>query len=107
MFSAPLSDVISDVENETVFPSDFTLEQNYPNPFNPSTIIRFSLPQSETVNLKIYNNLGEEVEELLNSELGAGTHSVEFNATALASGVYYYRIEAGNFTEVKKMILLR
>lgn len=107
MFSAPLSDVISDVEGETVFPSDFVLEQNYPNPFNPSTIIRFSLPQSETVNLKIYNNLGEEIEELLNSELSAGTHNVEFNAAALASGVYYYRIEAGNFTEVKKMILLR
>jgi len=106
MFSAPLTDVVS-VRDDSEFPADFVLEQNYPNPFNPSTIIRFSLPQTEYVSIRVYNTVGEEVYELVNSQLSAGTHSVDFNAKTLASGVYYYRIKAGNFNDVKKMILLK
>jgi photosystem II stability/assembly factor-like uncharacterized protein len=106
MFSAPLSDVVS-VKDESEFPANFVLEQNYPNPFNPSTTINFSLPQTESVNVRIYNTVGEEVFELVNSQLGAGTHSLKFDARTLAGGVYYYRIKAGNFNAVKKMVLLK
>jgi hypothetical protein len=106
MFSAPLSDVVS-VRDESEFPGNLVLEQNYPNPFNPSTTIDFSLPQTESVNIRVYNTVGAEVYELVNSQLSAGTHSIEFDAGTLASGVYYYRIKAGSFIDVKKMVLLR
>lgn len=106
MFSAPLSDV-TPVEDEFEIPVDFILRQNYPNPFNPGTAIKFSLPQSEFVDIRIYNSNGEEIAELAVSQYNAGTHTIHFNASALASGVYYYRIKAGNFNDVKKMILLK
>ncbi len=88
-------------------PNDFTILQNYPNPFNPSTFIHFTLPKSEFVTLKIYNILGEEVASLVNDKLRAGNHTYPFDGGDLASGVYMYRIEAGEFQDVKKMILLR
>ena len=89
-------------------PSVFSLEQNYPNPFNPSTIIKFSIPQKENVSLKIYNILGKEVAVLINNDLmGEGKHQVEFDASGLNSGVYFYTIEAGNYRETKKMILMK
>ncbi len=88
-------------------PKDYSLLQNYPNPFNPSTIIEFSLPGNSIVTLKIYNSLGEEVAELVNGELQAGYHSVNFNASNISSGIYFYRISAGSFVQTKKMILIK
>ena len=85
----------------------FELSQNYPNPFNPSTQIEFSVPQQSTVQLKVYNTLGQLVATLVNGNLSAGSHSVTFDARNLASGLYIYRLSAGNFTSVKKMMLLK
>lgn len=85
----------------------FTLEQNYPNPFNPATQIRFSIPSTEVVTLKIYNVLGQEVKTLLNEEMKAGSYEFNFNASNLASGIYVYALQAGNYTANKKMMLLK
>ena len=94
-------------ENSNILPTSFSLEQNYPNPFNPSTTIKFAIPSDNKVVLKIYDILGREVTTLLNTQLKAGYHSIDWNASRLASGTYIYRLEAGNFTQVKKMILLK
>jgi hypothetical protein len=93
-------------------PSGFLLLQNYPNPFNPSTTIKYSIPTSEFVILKIYDVLGNEVATLDNEEKPAGVYEIEFNSHSgevrnLTSGVYFYRIHAGGFVETKKMSLLR
>ena len=88
-------------------PTKFNLEQNYPNPFNPNTKIRFSIPKEVQVNVSIFNILGEKVKELKNELMKPGYYDVEFNATGFASGVYLYRIKAGDFVETKKMILLK
>jgi hypothetical protein len=88
-------------------PSDFTLLQNYPNPFNPSTTITFSLPLESQVALVIYNALGESVIELVNEVKEAGSHSVEFNAVGLPSGIYFYKLQAAEFAQVRKMMLLK
>jgi hypothetical protein len=90
-----------------LIPKVYSLEQNYPNPFNPATTIRFSIPEAGTVNLSIYNLIGEKVADILNSELKSGSYEVSFDASALSSGVYFYTIEAGNFISTKKMILLK
>ncbi|RKY94534.1 MAG: hypothetical protein DRQ01_02115 [Ignavibacteriae bacterium] len=87
--------------------TNFKLEQNYPNPFNPETRIDFSVSKSTFVNLTIYDAIGNEVVTLVSEDKPVGTYSVEFIATGLSSGVYYYKLEAGNFVETKKMILLR
>lgn len=85
---------------------DYSLAQNYPNPFNPTTRIKFYLKQGGKVKLAVYNIIGQKVAELVNQELPSGFHEVEFNGAGLASGVYIYRLNAGNiFTSVKKMIL--
>ena len=85
----------------------FKLEQNYPNPFNPVTTIKFALPEASKVSLKIFSAVGEEVAELVNEEKPAGYHQVEFNATKLSSGIYFYELNAGTFRSIKKMILLK
>jgi len=85
----------------------YKLEQNYPNPFNPSTRISYELAQPEFVSLKIYNMIGEEVSTLLNEQKPAGRYTVQFNASALASGVYLYKLKAGNYTSVRKMVVLK
>ena len=87
--------------------SNFILEQNYPNPFNPSTKINYSLSQSEKVSIEIYNTIGQNIQTLVNKQMPAGHHEVEFNAKNLPSGIYLYSIRAGDFYDVKKMILLR
>jgi hypothetical protein len=94
-------------QQNNLYPDEYVLEQNYPNPFNPSTTIQFSLPKSGDVTLKIFNLLGEEVKTLVEEYREAGKHSVQFNASQLASGIYFYRLQAGSFVETKKMILLR
>jgi hypothetical protein len=96
------------VESETSnIPVSYALNQNYPNPFNPSTKINFTLPTQNNVKLTVYDITGKEVKELINGELSAGDHTVDFNAANLASGAYIYRIQAGNFVESKKMVLLK
>ncbi|MGE5811711.1 MAG: carbohydrate-binding domain-containing protein, partial [Ignavibacteria bacterium] len=83
------------------------LFQNYPNPFNSGTVIKFSVKDNDHVLLKIYNNIGEKIAELVNHELPAGNYSVKWNAENFASGIYYYSISSGSYFEHKKMILLR
>lgn len=90
-----------------ITPKSFTLYQNYPNPFNPSTTIKFSVPYKSHVNITIYDVTGKEISSLVNEEKSAGTYSVNFNARNLSSGMYLYRIACGNFTQVKKMLLLK
>ncbi|MBS1515195.1 MAG: T9SS type A sorting domain-containing protein, partial [Bacteroidetes bacterium] len=85
----------------TTVADNYSLSQNYPNPFNPSTNIKFAIPQSGFVTLKIYNMLGKEVATLVSSNLSAGSYNYDFNASNLASGIYFYKLEAGNFSEVK------
>ncbi len=87
--------------------AEFKLSQNYPNPFNPSTTISFALPKQADVKLNVYNPIGEKVVELLNGNISAGYHQVNFDGSNLSSGLYFYKISAGNFVSVKKMMLLK
>ena len=97
------------VEDQGYFglPKEYNLAQNYPNPFNPTTTIQYSIPHRSNVELKVYDVLGNEVAILINEEKERGVYTVSFDATGLASGMYLYRLQAGNFVETKKMILLR
>ncbi len=88
-------------------PREFALMQNYPNPFNPSTIISFQIPKSGLVSLKIYDVLGIEIATLLNEEKNPGKYEIDFNASYLSSGIYFYTLRAGNFISIKKMILIK
>ncbi len=88
-------------------PDNYELNQNYPNPFNPTTIINFSIPKNEFVSLKVYDILGNEVKVLVNEEKSPGYYETLLNATGLSSGIYFYRIQAGDFVESKKMLLLK
>ncbi|MEJ2617986.1 MAG: pectinesterase family protein, partial [Ignavibacteriaceae bacterium] len=98
---------VKDDENINQVPLNFQLFQNYPNPFNPSTTIKYGIPQSSHVKIILYDILGREVATIVNEVKNAGYYTVKFNASSLASGVYFYRIEAGNFVQVKKMMLLK
>ncbi len=103
-----INSIITSVdEGEVYLPEEIALEQNYPNPFNPSTKIKFSIPSSGFATLKIYNALGEEVAVLLDKEFTAGTYEVNWNATGLPSGVYFYQLKTEGYVETKKMILLK
>lgn len=97
------------LSNEVVIaaPDEYSLNQNYPNPFNPSTKISFQIPVDGAVSLKIFDISGKEVLELVNGNLNAGFHTINFNATGLTSGVYFYKLSAGNFTKVMKMSLIK
>ena len=88
-------------------PADYSLLQNYPNPFNPATIIKYTIPEKTWATLTVYNILGRKVAGLLNGETAPGYHQVEFNGSNLASGIYFYRLAAGSFTQIKKMILIK
>ena len=92
---------------EDLLPAQYELEQNYPNPFNPSTKIRFTIPEAGLVSMKVYNLLGQEVAILVNEEQAVGVYEVTFDATQLPSGIYFYSINAGDFSATKKMILLK
>lgn len=98
--------LVAITQNSTIA-SEYKLSQNYPNPFNPSTKIDFSLPNSTNVELKIFDVLGREVYTLLNEEFAAGNYSVDFNASELPSGMYFYKLTSGEFSEVKKMVLIK
>ncbi|MCJ7553268.1 MAG: T9SS type A sorting domain-containing protein, partial [Ignavibacteriaceae bacterium] len=99
----------SSVANEiSSIADDYLLEQNYPNPFNPTTMIRFNLSEAGIVSLKIYNLLGQEVASLINSEFyNSGSYELNFDASNLPSGIYFYRINANEFSASKKMILIK
>lgn len=91
----------------TEVPEKFSLSQNYPNPFNPATNIKFQIPKSEFVKIVVYDVLGKEVQTLVNKQLSPGTYEVDFDGSALPSGVYYYMLEAGEFNQTKKMVLIK
>lgn len=94
-------------ESDILSPLSFELRQNYPNPFNPSTTIAFTLPGNSDVQLDIFDSSGQKVATLLNSRLSAGSHSVQWDASGMASGLYLYKIQAGEYLQIKKMILLK
>lgn len=88
-------------------PTEYILSQNYPNPFNPSTKIKYEIPEISFVNIKVYDVLGSEVVTLINEEQTVGSYEVEFDASNLPSGIYFYRLQAGSFVETKKMVLMK
>ena len=106
---------VTDINEQENFPGEFTLYQNYPNPFNPSTKIKFSIPsviasgakQSQFITLKVYDVLGNEMTTLVNEEKEPGTYEVNFDASSLTSGMYFYTLQTGNYSETKKMIFLK
>ena len=98
---------VTGINNETEIPNSYTLSQNYPNPFNPTTTISYKLPERMYVSLKIYDIIGNEVDELVNESQNSGNYSINFNASNLSSGVYFYRIQAGEFVYTRKMLLLK
>lgn len=101
------NDIVSVVEDEQEFPSEYILEQNYPNPFNPSTTISFALPEASNVKLIIYNTLGQKIDELVNSNLEAGWYNYQWNPGTLATGIYIYELRTDKFISVKKMLFLK
>ncbi len=96
---------ISPVSSEV--PEKYSLNQNYPNPFNPSTTLRYSIPVSGNVNLAVYDELGREVQTLVNAKQFAGTYEIQCDGTSYASGIYYYKLQSGNFVETKKMTMVK
>ncbi|GBD86208.1 hypothetical protein BMS3Abin03_00118 [bacterium BMS3Abin03] len=98
---------VSAVEDKESIILSYELYQNYPNPFNPQTTIKYQIPELSLVALKVFDVLGSEVVTLVNEEKQTGTYEVEFDATGLPSGVYFYQIKAGNYIETKKMLLLQ
>ncbi len=94
-------------KTENTLPNTFKLEQNYPNPFNSTTQIAYDLPTEEFVSLRVYNLLGQEVAVLVNERRPAGAYTVTFRASDLPSGMYFYRISAGEFQQTRKLLLLR
>ncbi|MBC8043150.1 MAG: M6 family metalloprotease domain-containing protein [Rhizobacter sp.] len=103
----PVAANVLDIGEVAVAPKTFELRQNYPNPFNPSTVINYQLSASSQVGLKVFDVLGREVATLVNERQAAGGYSVRFNAARLSSGVYFYRLVAGNFVQTKKMLLVK
>jgi uncharacterized protein (TIGR02145 family) len=95
------------VDNKKELPLEYSLSQNYPNPFNPSSLISFAIPKSSNVSLKVYDLLGKEITTLVDKELSAGYHEVSFDGSSLSSGIYLYTIQAADFIQTKKMILLK
>ena len=93
--------------NNNEIPASYKLEQNYPNPFNPSTSIKFDLPKSGFVTLKVYNSIGKEVATLISESMSAGNHQVSFDASGLSSGLYFYKLSTDNFNDTKKMLLVK
>jgi hypothetical protein len=106
-FPADGDDALAAAKGNSLLPNDYDLLQNYPNPFNPSTVISFALPSASDVSLRIYNVLGQEVATLVDGRMEAGNYQIEWNADQNPTGVYFYRISAGTFSESKKMLLLK
>jgi hypothetical protein len=92
---------------EKELPTEFAVSQNYPNPFNPSTLIEYALPTESSVRLEVFGVLGQRIATLVEEQKSAGYHAVRFDAGQLPSGIYYYRIVAGDFIQVRKMLLVK
>ncbi|MEJ2545278.1 MAG: T9SS type A sorting domain-containing protein, partial [Calditrichaceae bacterium] len=107
MVDLPKGPVSIETEDINTLPVVYSLGQNYPNPFNPTTSINFNLPKAGKTTLKVYNALGQLVRTIVDKDMNAGVHTVTFDARALSTGVYFYRITSGKFTKVKKMVLLK
>jgi hypothetical protein len=95
------------INDETLSIIDYKLNQNYPNPFNPTTTISFQLPVTSYVTLKVYDILGNEISSLVDETKSPGSYSISFDGSTLASGMYLYRLDAGNYSQVRKMVLLK
>jgi hypothetical protein len=93
--------------NEYEIPKEYKLEQNYPNPFNPGTKINYSIPKAGLITLKVYDMLGKEVSTLVNENKNAGNYTIVFNGGNLSSGIYFYKLSSGDFTQTKKMLLIK
>jgi fibronectin-binding autotransporter adhesin len=106
-FSLVFSKTIINSVSINSLPTEFSLFQNYPNPFNPSTTIKYSIPQTSFVSITIYDILGKEVSKLVNEEKQSGSYEVQFNGSKFSSGVYFYRMNAGKYDAVKKLVLLK
>lgn len=108
-FYTAITGIITDIKEKKSeeIPVDYKLMQNFPNPFNPTTIINYSVPKLSKVHLEVFDQLGRKLKTLVNKEQEGGSYQVEFDAVNLSSGVYYYRLAADNFTNVKKMIILK
>ncbi len=100
-------DISTDVEDEVLNVSEYSLSQNYPNPFNPSTLISFGLKEAGETTIKIFDALGREVDNILSKDLSAGSHSIIFDGSDLSSGIYFYQIQSGDFVATKKMMLIK
>jgi hypothetical protein len=104
----PLSQIVASVEPfEHDLPGEFMLQQNYPNPYNPTTVVRYQLPAADQVRLVVYDMLGREVAVLVNGKEEAGYHTATFDRSGLASGVYLYRLIAGQFVQTRKMAIVK
>jgi len=101
------NNIVSNLENENILPTEYNIEQNYPNPFNPLTKIKFDLPEVSYVRLTIYNSLGQKVKELVNTKLNAGQHIYKWNAINYVSGIYFYELLTEEFISIKKMVLIK
>ena len=101
------SSLVSVNNLNSVNPESFILQQNYPNPFNPKTVINYELRVTSNAKLRVFDVLGNEVAELVNEKQNAGSYSVEFDGSGFASGIYFYKLTAGEFSETKRMILLK
>ena len=98
---------LTDLQTNETIPFEYNLQQNFPNPFNPTTTVKFSIPEVSKVTLEVYNVLGQKITQLINKNLNAGNHEIEFSAKDLSSGIYFYTLNAGNFHSTKKMILMK
>jgi hypothetical protein len=108
VYRRPMSEIVAGVGiSRGEVPALFRLDQNFPNPFNPSTTVRYALPVRSHVTLSVFNPLGQRVATLLNESQEPGNHEVRFDGTGLASGVYFYRIQAGDFVQTKRLLLIR
>ncbi len=101
------ADIITDIDEDSFLPNEYKLFNNYPNPFNPSTTIKYQLKKRGNVTLILYNSLGKRIRTLVNDNKEAGVYSVNFNASNISSGVYFYRLISEKFVETKRMILLK
>jgi hypothetical protein len=105
--TAYIPDIITQVESKKELPTEFSLFQNYPNPFNPSTKFKYQIPELSFVTMKVYDVLGNEITTLVNEEKPVGSYQIEFDASGLPSGIYFYRLQAGSFVETRKMVLMK
>ena len=99
--------IVTSLNGDVTKITNYRLEQNYPNPFNPTTTIKYQIPELSFVTIKVYDVLGNEVATLINEEKPAGSYTVDFNGHEIPSGIYFYRLESGPFTQTKKLILLK